>query len=227
MARQWPPITPEKVLELFREAWPNGKWYPNSSACYSVAVKINVVRVKGVKPPKRQLFLGVEAAKYARLFLRRLTAGREQLQNFDIRRYDGTFPSYPKELVTELFGARQIVELIEKMQAVERDVCTLLDAPSPFPDHRNAAGGRKGIAFTNRPAVRVRETSPRGHRAQLRRKPRQRHASSTIGPEAEKSDPETRAKAGANRSEFSPLDERLRPGRVALAMFFDDLRGVP
>jgi hypothetical protein len=150
MARQWPPITPEKVLELFREAWPNRKWYPSSSACYPVTVKINVVRVKGVKPPKRQLLLGVEAAKYARLFLRRLTAGREKLQNLDIRRhqnYDGrrdwlilsTFPPYPKELVTQLFGARQIVELIEKMQAVERDVRTLLDAPSPFPDHRNAA----------------------------------------------------------------------------------------
>jgi hypothetical protein len=109
---------------------------------------MNIVRLKGVKPPTRQqLLVNVKAAKHARLFLKHLKPDRERLHHLDPRQASrheardwlivGAFFPYPIETLPEEW--RKIVEQIDKMQAVESDVRALLDIPYPFPDRRNAA----------------------------------------------------------------------------------------
>jgi hypothetical protein len=137
MVQHLPPITPEKVLELFREAWPDHNRHPDLGPCYSIATAMNTVQSQGVKIPKWPPLLGsVEAAKHARLFLKCLPAAREKLEVLDFRQAPD-FGSYSVDSLPVEF--REIMELIDKMVAVERDVRALLDARHPFHGPRNPA----------------------------------------------------------------------------------------
>lgn len=140
---KWPPEC-TAVSRLFREAWPNRKRYPDLLGCSYVCTTIQTVRLKGVKAPKSPPLLG-EGEKHARRLLKHLPATRASLQVLDFRqvpldpealeRADGE--ASPIDALPEAF--REIMELVDKMTSVERDLRTLLNARFPFPDRRNAA----------------------------------------------------------------------------------------
>jgi hypothetical protein len=130
-------VTAERVSELFREVWPDRKCYPDLAACSFVAVRLETVKRMGVKRPKSPPPLG-KAVKPARAFLRQLPTARKKLVVFDIRQ-NRRIPDQPIDIETLQSEFQKIIELVDKMAAVERDVRALLDAPFPFADRRNAA----------------------------------------------------------------------------------------
>jgi hypothetical protein len=123
------------VQKMFREAWPGRQKYPDLNACGRVATRMNIVRARGIKAPKTPPLLG-ESAKLARLFLKHLPFARGKLRQLDFRQ-DPDFEKYPAGELPEVWW--KIIELIDKMDAVERDVRALLDAQNPLAGHRNGA----------------------------------------------------------------------------------------
>jgi hypothetical protein len=123
------------VQKMFRKAWPDREKYPDLNACAWVAGRMNIVRARGIKAPKLPPLLG-GSAKHARPFLKHLPAARGKLRPLDFRQ-DPDFEKYPADALPQVW--REIMELIDKMDAVERDVRALLDAQHPLTGHRNGA----------------------------------------------------------------------------------------
>lgn len=126
-------VSAEKVAALFREAWPNRN-PPDLCACSFVATRLNTVRRMGVKRPKSPPVLG-KAAEPARAFLQHLPDARKKLEAI----YD-IITDYASDSISIYLRPefRDVIELIDKMLTVERDVRALLDAPFPFADRRDA-----------------------------------------------------------------------------------------
>jgi hypothetical protein len=138
----WSPMS-KTVWRLFHEAWPDRKRCPNFPACARVATAMAIVKSvdkrKGVKRLKPLSPLG-EAAEPARLVLKHLPAARNKLQPLDIRQnYRPPDQLDPIDIEALRPEFREIIELIDRMAAAEREVYALLAISFPFIDHRNAA----------------------------------------------------------------------------------------
>jgi hypothetical protein len=114
----------KQVEQLFRDAWPKAKRYPDLAACYSVAVRINIVKIT----PKPKKPGPLAALKHARLLLRHLPTIRQKWES-DAQMYK--MESGGREIVIHQRSLDHCSAVLEKIDLTERCVRIFLDACTP------------------------------------------------------------------------------------------------
>jgi hypothetical protein len=121
-----PEIMIENVRDWLEQAWPGAAKYPSDAECYSIAVAINTVRIRGFSPPRRPHVLGISATHLIK-FIKLLPEIRAAI--------DGRNQGQTEETLPEISGLPYppLLRAQKKLDAAEQAIIALLDVTAPIP----------------------------------------------------------------------------------------------